>query len=64
MLQYLKLRECEEIMDPDQRVRQLQTCQTMFKTTPALGKYAHYVEEYVRLLKKQKQIKVLHPGHN
>jgi hypothetical protein len=55
-LGYLKLRECEEISDADQRIKQLQTCQIMFKTTPALEKDARYVEEYVKLLKKQKQM--------
>lgn len=58
--QYLKLRECEEIQDPDQRLKQLQDCQTMFKTTPALEKNAHYIEECIKLLKKQKEIKVRH----
>ena len=58
VLQYLKLRECEEISDADQRIKQLLTCQIMFKTTPALEKDARYVEEYVKLLKKQKQMLV------
>ena len=59
-LQYLKLRECEEIQDPDQRLKQLQECHTMFQATPALEKNAHYIEESIKLLKKQKEIKVWH----
>lgn len=58
LLQYLKLRECEEIQDPDQRLKQLQDCHAMFKSTPALEKNAHYIEESIKLLKKQKEIKV------
>ena len=58
LMQYQKLRECEGISDPDQRVKSLQTCQIMFKTTPALEKDARYVEEYLKLTKKQKQIEV------
>lgn len=58
LLQYLKLRECEEIKDPSERLRQLQACHTTFKTTQTLEKNAHYVEESVKLLKKQKEIKV------
>jgi hypothetical protein len=55
-LGYLKFRECEEVEDADQRLKQLQCCQSMFSTTPTLKKNVHYVEEYVKLVKKQKQI--------
>lgn len=56
--QYLKLRECEDVEDADQRLKQLQACQSMFSTTPTLKKNVQYVEEYVKLVKKQKQIVV------
>jgi hypothetical protein len=57
-LGYLKLRECEEVEDRDQRLKQLQACQTTFTTTPALQKNAPYLDEYIKLVKKQKEIMV------
>ena len=44
--------------DPDQRLKQLQGCQSMFNTTPALKKNVPYVDEYIKLVKKQKEIVV------
>ena len=48
-------------MEPDQRLKQLQGCQSMFSTTPALKKNVPYVDEYIKLVKKQREIVVRSP---